>query len=63
MDKGTWVEFRHFFGVRKWTNSHGDASFADWYQTSKHWISMRSMRMAKMFEKSDERILGNGDFV
>jgi len=44
-------------------HSHGDASFADWYQTSKHWISMCSMRMAKMFEKSDERILGNGDFV
>ena len=44
-------------------HSHGDASFADWYQTSKHWISMRSMRMAKMFEKSDERILGDGDFV
>ena len=44
-------------------HSHGDASFADWYQTSKHWISMRSMPMAKMFEKSDERILGDGDFV
>ncbi len=37
-------------------HSHGDASFADWYQTSKHWISMHSMRMAKMFEKLEEML-------
>jgi hypothetical protein len=27
------------------------------------WAAVKSMRKAKMFEKSDERILGDGDFV
>jgi len=27
------------------------------------WAAVKSMRQAKMFEKSDERILGDGDFV
>ena len=27
------------------------------------WAVVKSMRKAKIFEKSDERILGDGDFV
>jgi hypothetical protein len=27
------------------------------------WAAVKQMRRAKMFEKSDERILGDGDFV
>ena len=27
------------------------------------WASVKAMRLAKIFEKADERILGDGDFV
>ena len=27
------------------------------------WVAVKAMRRAKLFEKSDERILGDGDFV
>ena len=66
-DQGQGIGFKQVLGCLGTAEPKGDEllglGFAQPFDAKVHRQAVKSMRKAKIFEKSDERILGDGNFV
>ena len=65
-DERLWIarrQYRAFVGKGGSQGRRKDLIGGGLIRSAGGWAAVKSMRKAKMFQKSDERILGDGDFV